>query len=114
MWLLEKRLQLILSPELMDEYLEIFETVLGFKYELIAEWRKRFVEENRTTMVNLAKHFDQSRDPDDNLVLATAYAGQAESLLTNDRDLLDLPPGFRHTLPFEIVTPQQFFKLCAD
>jgi len=30
------------------------------------------------------------RDPDDDLVLATAVAGEAEAIVTGDRDLLDL------------------------
>lgn len=111
LWLLEKQLQLILSPELMEEYLKIFEEILGFNATLISMWRQRFEDDNRTTMVNLGKRFTQSRDADDNIVLATAFAGRAEFLLTNDRDLLELPSEFSKTLPFQIATPAQFFKI---
>lgn len=109
LWLLEKQLQLILSPELLTEHLEIFEEVLGFDTDLVEAWRARFENDNRTTMVNSGKRSSESRDPDDNIVLATAQAGRAEFLLTNDRDLLDLPRDFRRTLSFEIITPQRFF-----
>jgi len=108
--LLEKQLQLILSPELMEEYLKIFESILGFNTDLIAAWQQRFEDDSRTTMVKLGRRFNESRDNDDNIVLATAFAGRADYLITNDRDLLELPQEFLKTLPFEIVTPQRFFK----
>ncbi len=31
-----------------------------------------------------------SRDPDDNLLLATAAAGNAEFLISNDKDILEI------------------------
>lgn len=111
LWLLEKQLQLVLSPELMEEYLEIFEEILGFDAGLIAAWRQRFEDDNRTTIVNLGRRFIESRDADDNIVLATAFAGHAKFLLTNDRDLLELPREFSKTLPFQITTPARFFKI---
>ena len=49
-----------------------------------------------------------SRDPDDNLLLATAVAGKAKFLITHDRDLLDLPEAQRRKFKFEIVTPGDF------
>ena len=49
-----------------------------------------------------------SRDPDDNIVLATASSGNARYLITNDRDLLDLPQDFHQKLKFEIVKPSEF------
>jgi putative PIN family toxin of toxin-antitoxin system len=47
------------------------------------------------------------RDPDDRWVLASAVAGAAEVLVTDDRDLLDL--GDRAPLP--IVDPRGFWEL---
>ena len=76
-WLLERQLQLIVSAELMDEYLEIFSEVLGMSDDLIAEWRLRFTDDGRSTLVNLGTRYRLSRDPDDNMVLATAAAGDA-------------------------------------
>jgi predicted nucleic acid-binding protein len=51
-----------------------------------------------------------SRDPDDNVFLSTARAGKAKYLVTNDRDLLDLPQYLQKTLPFAILTPYHFLK----
>jgi predicted nucleic acid-binding protein len=66
LWLLEKQLQLVLSRELMDECLEIFEEVLGMNAGLIAQWRRRFEKKPRTTLINLGRRYSESRDPDDN------------------------------------------------
>src|SRR6266852_2277527 len=95
LWLLEKRLQMVVSAEIVSEYLEIFGEILGMDAETIRDWRLRFERDPRCTLVNLGRRFQESRDPDDNLFLATALAGRAEYLLTNDRDLLELPDEFK-------------------
>jgi len=46
------------------------------------------------------------RDPDDDLVLATALEGNAEIILTGDKDLLVLQE-FRH---IRILSPRQFVE----
>lgn len=94
LWLEQKRLQLVLSTEIIEEYLEIFAEVLGADAETNARSRDRFEQDNRCTMVRLAKRYTESRDPDDNVFLSTARAGRADYLITNDRDLLDLPDDF--------------------
>ena len=47
-----------------------------------------------------------SRDPDDDWILATAVAANAEFLITGDKDLLIL--GSHASIP--IVTPRQFIE----
>lgn len=108
LWLLERRLQLVVSQELIAEYLAIFSEVLGMGADLVEEWRRRFEEDPRVTLVQLGRRYNESRDPDDNLLLATAASGNARWLITNDRDLLDLPKPFQSSLPFAIQTPQRF------
>jgi putative PIN family toxin of toxin-antitoxin system len=110
LWLSHKEIQLAVSDELIQEYLEIFERELGHDAETLSEWRIRFTTDSRVDLIGLAKRYSESRDPDDNLLLATAHAGQAEFLITNDRDLLDLPEEFQHRLPFQIVTPAEFMR----
>lgn len=105
LWLLQRQLQLIVSQELIDEYLGIFSTVLGMDEEIVCGWRERFENDDRTTVVNLGRRYTSSRDPDDNVLLAIATAGRAAFLVTNDRDLLDLPASFQRTLPYSVVTP---------
>ncbi len=62
------------------------------------------------TRVNLGTRHAVSRDPDDDVFLATAAAGQAQFLITNDHDLLDIPPAQKRRFKFEIVTPGAFLR----
>jgi putative PIN family toxin of toxin-antitoxin system len=110
LWLLEKRLQLIVCDDLIDEYLGVFQEILGMEDELISGWQRRFASDSRSTVIGLGRRYTASRDPDDNLLLATATAGRAVYLVTNDRDLLELPEGFRRTLKYQILTPRQFLQ----
>ena len=48
------------------------------------------------------------------MVLATAAAGDAKYLVTNDRDLLELPEGSNRLLPFAVMTPRQFLEDFED
>jgi len=108
--LLEKRLQLILSQEVIEEYLGIFAEILDMDEETLEKWRSRFEEDKRSSVIGLGRRFTESRDPEDNIFLATAYSGRADYLLTNDRDLLDLPLDFQSRLPFVILTPSAFIQ----
>jgi predicted nucleic acid-binding protein len=94
----------------MAEYLGVFRDVLEFDVGLIEAWRDRFSDDTRSTEVNLGRRYTESRDPDDNIVLATAHSGRAAFPVTNDRDLLDLPHDFVKRLNFEIVTPAEFLR----
>lgn len=110
LWLLEKRLQLIVSREIIEEYLEIFAEIVGLDRATVEQWRRRFEDDGRSTMVQLGRRFRESRDPDDNVLLAAAFAGEAEFLLSNDKDLLELPAAFQRTLPLAILSPQAFLQ----
>ena len=110
LWLIERKLQLVVCDELIDEYLEIFSEVLGMDDSTVRDWQVRFEADRRATLVGLGRRYTESRDPDDNLLLATATAGRAEFLITNDRDLLELPEEFRRRLPYNILTPQMFLR----
>jgi putative PIN family toxin of toxin-antitoxin system len=101
LWLIERRLQLVVCEELIDEYLGVFAAVLEMDQETLQGWNDRFLEDRRTTIVGLGRRFSDSRDPDDNLLLATAASGRVDSLITNDRDLLDLPTDVHRRLSFQ-------------
>jgi len=42
--------------------------------------------------------------------LAVARAGRARFLVTNDRDLLELPEEFKRRQSFAIVNPREFLR----
>ncbi len=46
------------------------------------------------------------RDADDEWIVASAVAGQAEALVTGDRDILDAPD----LMPIRAYTPRQFWE----
>jgi len=106
LWRDRRELQLILSEELDNEYLEVLGR-LNVAPERIARLSRRLKLRNTITRVKLGARPKPSRDPEDNFLLATALAGKASFLVTNDRDLLDIPAIERKRFKFEIVTPRQ-------
>ena len=56
------------------------------------------------------RRFSICRDPDDNLLLDVAQVGRARFLITNDRDLLEIPSEERGPFKFEIVFPVDFME----
>ena len=99
--------ELCCSPALLEEFAEKLRHNLGFQpstVPLFAAYRQR---------VNLVEApplpAPVCRDPDDDLVLATALAGQADIIITGDKDLLVLKKhqGIR------ILSPRQFMELLA-
>ena len=49
-----------------------------------------------------------SRDPNDNMFIATALSAKAKFLITNDLDLLEIDDSDKERLKFEIITPRGF------
>lgn len=108
LWL-QRRVQLIVSREIVAEYLELIER-LSISPPRAEAFRQRLQRRDVVTHVNLGPRFTESRDPDDNLMLATASVGKAAYLITNDHDLLDIPAEQRGRFRFQIVTPVVFLK----
>jgi putative PIN family toxin of toxin-antitoxin system len=106
MWRDRRKLQLILSRQLVDEYLEVLSR-LNVADQKIARLAERLKLRETTTLINLGARPAVSRDPEDNFLIATAAAGNARFLVTNDRDLLDISAAQRKRFRFEIVTPGQ-------
>lgn len=110
LWLITRRFKLALSNEVKEEYLRIFEEVLNFNEEQIEGWRRRFDNRTISETVSLGARPRMSRDPEDNIFIATAMAAKARFLVTNDGDLLELAEADKRRLKFKIVTPEQFLE----
>lgn len=104
LWRDRRKLQLILSSELTTEYLEVLPR-LGVGESRVTRLAERLERRDTATHVNLGARATESRDPEDNFLLSTAAAGNASFLITNDRDLLDIPASQRKKFKFQIVTP---------
>ena len=113
LWRNERRLQLILSGEILSEYLEILER-LGVGEKRIEKLNGIFETYGIVTKVSLGKIPTESRDADDNFVLATALVGKADFLITNDKDLLDISESDKKKFKFQIVTPFEFLSLIEE
>lgn len=107
LWFRQRKLQLIVCDELVAEYLEVLGRLL-IPERRVALFRERLRIRQTVTHVNLGARHAISRDPDDDVLLATAAAGQAQFLITNEHDLLDIPLTQKRRFRFEIMTPGAF------
>lgn len=113
LWRKLRRLQLIVSDEIVTEYLEIFAR-LNIPPKQIKAFNERIEKRVTVTKVSLGKIPTESRDPDDNLVLATALVGKAKYLVTNDKDLLDISETDKKKFKFCILTPIEFLNAIGE
>lgn len=104
LWRDHRTLQLIVSDEVLQEYLEVLSR-LRVPDLLVKRLAERFARRKTVTHVSLGSRPKISRDPDDNVVIATARSGKARFLVTNDYDLLDIPASEQARLRLIIVTP---------
>ena len=113
LWRNRRELQLVVSEEVVNEYLEVLSR-LHLSEGRVQRLMNRLEQRDTVTHVNLGPRFTASRDPDDNIMLATAVTGKAKFLITNDGDLLEIPVSERRKFRFEIVTPREFLTRWAD
>jgi putative PIN family toxin of toxin-antitoxin system len=106
LWREIRSLQLVVSDGIVQEYAEVLRR-LGVDEALIERFVKRLESRETVSWVNLGPRIKASRDPDDNVFLSTAKSGRASYVVSNDRDLLDIPIQERKKLRFAIVTPKQ-------
>ena len=103
-----KQGKVLLSLELLEEISE----VLGrekFNRFITSEEREEFLETfvARAILVEIYEKVEVCRDPKDDKILELALNGQAEYIVSGDKDLLVLNP-FRNV---KIVTPEEFLKI---
>jgi putative PIN family toxin of toxin-antitoxin system len=107
-WMVDRRIRLTISREILAEYLQVFAELLDFDNEKPRNWRHRFREKKSCKIVVPRTKRRISRDPDDNMFIAAAVAAKAAYLITNDLDLLEIDDADKERLKFEIVTPRKF------
>jgi putative PIN family toxin of toxin-antitoxin system len=113
LWRTRRKLQLIISDEIMTEYLEILDR-LGVPPLRVIRLKQRFERRETVSHINLGTRPAISRDPDDNVMIATALGGEAQFLITNDRDLLDIPSAEQQKYRFKIIRPADFLTLVKE
>ncbi len=113
LWRNERKLQMIVSNEIIAEYLEILERV-GINENRIERLKEILETFGIVSKFSLGKMPTESRDADDNLMLATALIGKADFLITNDKDLLDIAESDKKKFKFRIVTPTGFLMAIGE
>ncbi len=113
LWLLRRKLQLIVSPPILDEYIATLE-FLNISRAYISWFENRLKTARIVTRVSLGKRFQMSRDLKDNIFLDTANVGNAKYLVTNDKDLLEIPKKDFRGLRFQIVTPEELLASLGE
>jgi putative PIN family toxin of toxin-antitoxin system len=94
------------SPAIVEEYREVLaRPKFALPPEVLTRWREIIVRQIQR--VRASEAFDFPRDPADGPFLACALAGQADFLISGDRDFESLPPGF----PVKIVSVREFAGL---
>ena len=99
--------EVLVSLDLLEELNE----VLGrekFNRYLTTEEREEFLEAliERAVLVDITENVQECRDPKDDKVLELALNGEAQYIISGDRDLLVLHP-FRDVL---VITADEFLK----
>ncbi|MBD1855058.1 MULTISPECIES: putative toxin-antitoxin system toxin component, PIN family [Leptolyngbya] len=100
--------EVLLSLELLEELSD----VLGrekFDRFITSEERDEFLETfvERATLIEVIERVQECRDPKDDKILELALNGQAEYIVSGDKDLLVLNP-FREV---NIVTVEEFVRI---
>lgn len=101
--------QLVLSDFILDEVTRKFREKFGYPEREVRELR-RFLTTTATLVAPATLPDTVCRDPDDIPVLGTAVAGNAELLISVDKDLLSVA----HYQGVAIVKPGQFWNHAAN
>lgn len=102
-----------MSGEIIAEYLEILERV-GIGEKRIERFEEVLETFGIVSKLSLGKIPTESRDVDDNVMLATALAGKTQFLVTLDKDLLQISESDKKKFKFSIVTPVEFLNAIGE
>ena len=99
--------ELVASPELLSEYVETIN-----RPELLTRYTPQAIQTlfeylSHADIVELKSILSVSRDPGDDMVIATAVRGGADYLVSEDKDLLDL----QWVEDVTIVNAREFLKI---
>jgi len=103
LWLWGK-FNLLMSPYLCFEILDVYQKFDNPSQDIE---KLRLYLETKTIKIIPKKKVRVCRDPKDNQILALCWVGQADFLITGDKDLLSLKE-FKNT---KIVRPKEFLKI---
>lgn len=87
----DKKLVLLFSQELLDEFIEVAQRPKFKKYFSITDLQDLLSQiHHRAEFIEVSSDIDECRDPKYNFLLSLAKDGKATHLITGDNDLLEL------------------------
>ena len=100
--------EFLLSLELLEEIAEVLSRD-KFKRYITNDEREEFLETllERANLIEVVDTVEECRDPKDNHILELALSGEANIIVTGDKDLLVMNP-FRN---IEIMSVEQFLVI---
>jgi uncharacterized protein len=103
----EKSYDILCSEKIYNELVKILMLPKFDKYVSLYG-RKKFIEsfEHKATFVKVEEVINACRDPKDDMFLELAVSGNANIIITGDKDLLVLNP-FRG---IQIISPKEFIE----
>ncbi len=106
------RAEVVISDEILNELHRTIYLPKLFRYFRLPsdERRQHLLDDLRRAAIHVSSTLKFSvveRDPDDNRVLEAAVAGEADYVVTGDKDLLEL----RQFRGIQIMTPAQFVAI---
>jgi putative PIN family toxin of toxin-antitoxin system len=102
--------ELVASPELLTEYVETIHRPELFTRYTPQAVQTLFEHLAHADILELKEIPSVSRDPGDDMVIATAVEGGADYLVSEDGDLLDL----KRVGSLHIVTAREFLKILTS
>lgn len=103
----EKFCKILSSDKIYGELIKVLMLRKFDKYISLYQ-RKKFLEsfENRANFIQVDEVINVCRDPKDNMFLELAVSGNAQMIISGDKDLLELNP-FRD---IRIISPKEFLE----
>lgn len=103
----EKFCEILSSDKIYGELVKVLMLSKFDKYVSLYQ-RRKFLEsfENRATFIQVDEVINACRDPKDNMFLELAVSGNANIIISGDKDLLELNP-FRD---IQIISPKEFIE----
>lgn len=98
--------ELVLPRVVLEEFSRVLIDKFGVPEDYVAEFVDELSQHGIVETPEPGPALETIRDPDDRLVLQAVLAGQAELLITGDRDILDV----RDRIPVPVQTPREFWE----
>ena len=101
--------QIILSKPILKECRNKFTFKLKLPELLVDEIEEHLFQSSQL-VVPIPLDHPVCRDPQDDMVIGTALAGQAKVIVTGDKDLLEIKKSFG----IKILSPREFWELLGS